>query len=200
MTKSTEWREQIGDGLTQLQQRSVPRYHATEQFRVYSSTLVPGLLQTEQYAAAVLRNSARFHEVAQGDSAEAARARVERSRVIHAPGRLADFVIEESVLRCQIADPDVMTAQLGYVMTADALAGVSIGIIPSTAHERVWPRETFHIFDDTIVTVELVSSSVEVIQPSEIDLYVKAYGELRNLAVYGTQARELIVGAIESLH
>jgi hypothetical protein len=196
----TEWSERTRDGLRPLQERSIPRYQATEWFRVYSSTLVPGLLQTEQYAAAVLHSSARFHRLPASDSADAARARIDRSGVVHEPGRRFDFVVEESVLRCQITDPDVMSAQLGYLITVDALPGVSLGVIPAAAYERVqWPRETFHIFDETIVTVELVSAAVEVMQPSEIALYVRAYDELRSMAVYGTEARQLIVGAIESL-
>lgn len=200
MTTYTEWAEQIRNGLKQLQERSVPRYRTTEWFRVYSSTLVPGLLQTEKYAAAVLRTSARFHGLAPGDSAEAARARVERSCVIHQPRHRFDFVVEESVLRCQITDPDVMSAQLDYLISADALPGISLGIIPAAAYERVqWPRETFHIFDETIVTVELVSAEVEAKQAAEIALYVKAFGELRSMAVYGAEARALVVKAIDAL-
>lgn len=200
MRKHTAWDEQIRDGLVPLQNRDVPRYRATEHFRWYSSTLVPGLLQTEQYAAAVLRTAARFHETPVSDSADAARARVARSGVLHDPGHRFDFVVEESVLRSQIADPDVMSAQLGQLITVDALPDVSFGVIPSAVYERVqWTHETFHIFDETVVNVELVSAEVEIINPAEIALYLKAFEELRSMAVYGTEARALIVNAIESL-
>jgi hypothetical protein len=168
-------------------------------FRWYSSTLVPGLLQTEQYAAAVLRTAARFHDLPMSDSADAARARLDRSRVIHEAGHRFDFVNEESVLRCQIADPDVMTAQLAFLMTADALPTVSLGIVPSGAYERLqWPQETFHMFEETLVTVELVSGEVTITMPSDIAKYMKAFDELRGMAVYGAEARVLIVKAIDS--
>ncbi|MEU2289621.1 helix-turn-helix transcriptional regulator [Streptomyces bacillaris] len=195
----TEWRHQVRHGLKQLQNSSVAFFRQTELFRVYSSTLVPGLLQTEGYAAAVLGMSARFRDLPVDDSSEAARARVDRSRVIHERGHRFVLLIEEAVLHYRIGDADGMAAQLGYLLTAGALPSVSLGIIPSTAHRAQWPRETFHIYDDSLVSVELVSARVRIKQPSEIALYTKAFEELRQTAVYGSAARALIVKAIDAL-
>ncbi|MCX4741663.1 helix-turn-helix domain-containing protein [Streptomyces antibioticus] len=196
-----EWRHQIRRGLTELQENTGKLFRTTQLFRVYSSTLVPGLLQTEGYAAGVLASAARFRELPVDDSADAARARVERSRVIHEPGRRFVLLIEESVLYCQMADTDAMAAQLGYLLTAGALPAVSLGIIPASSPLRSqWPRETFHMYDDKLVSVELVSARVRINQPSEIELYLKAFEELRGMAVYSAEARALILRAIEQLH
>lgn len=195
-----EWRHQVRNGLRQLQEGSARLFQDTELFRVYSATLVPGLLQTEGYAAGVLTSAARFRDVPVDDSAAAARARVERSRVLYEPGRRFVLVMEEAVLRCRMADEDAMAAQLGFLLTAGALPAVSLGIIPMTATERTqWPRETFHAYDDKLVSVELVSARVRISQPSEIALYLKAFEELRATAVYGAEARELVLRAIEAL-
>ncbi|WP_030621093.1 helix-turn-helix domain-containing protein [Streptomyces fulvoviolaceus] len=200
-TMYREWRHQVRGGLKQLQNSSAQFFRDTGLFRVYSSTLVPGLLQTEGYAAGVLRTAARFRELPLDDSAEAARVRVERSRVIHEPGRRFVLLLEEAVLYCQIADSDAMAAQLGYLLTAGAQPTVSLGIIPTAARERTqWPRETFHVYDDHLVSVELVSARVRITQPAEIALYLKAFEELRSMAVYGANARTLILKAIEALH
>ncbi|MFP3992232.1 helix-turn-helix transcriptional regulator [Streptomyces sp. E11-3] len=196
----TEWRHQVRSGLKQLQDSAVQFFHETQLFRVYSSSLVPGLLQTEGYAAAVLGMSARFRDLPVDDSADAARARVERSRVIHEPGHRFVLLVEEAALRYKIGDADAMAAQLGYLLTAGALPQVSLGIIPMAATGRTqWPRETFHIYDDILVSVELVSARVRITQPSEIALYLKAFEELRSMAVYGAEARDLIVKAIDAL-
>ncbi|ASQ95207.1 helix-turn-helix transcriptional regulator [Streptomyces sp. 11-1-2] len=196
-----EWRHQIRRGLTELQENTGKLFRTTNRFRVYSSTLVPGLLQTEGYATSVLSAAAHFRELPVDDGAEAARARVDRSRVIHDPGRRFALLIEESVLHCQIADIDAMAAQLGYLLTAGAIPTVSLGIIPAAARLRCqWPRETFHVYDDKLVSVEMVSARVRINQPSEITLYVKAFEELRSMAVYGAEARALILKAIEALH
>lgn len=130
----------------------VPResFRTTELFRIYSSSLVPGLLQTEGYAAAVLGISAHVNGLPVGDSAEAAQARVERSRLIHEPGHRVVAVIEEAVLRYQVADADAMAAQLGYLLTAGALPAVSLGIIPMATRRAHWPEETFHLYDERL--------------------------------------------------
>jgi hypothetical protein len=198
----TGWHELTRDGLKPLQEREKLRYAATQHFRCYTSTLLPGLLQTEQYAAAELRRIARSHDMPVTDSAEAARARVTCSRLVHEPGHRFDFIIEESVLRCQIADPGVMSAQLAHLLTLDALPSVSLSIIPDqpAVYERAqWPRESFHIFDETVVTVELVSGQLTFTMPSDIAQYLKAFSELRAMAVCGAEARPLIVKALQSL-
>ncbi|MBE4790931.1 helix-turn-helix domain-containing protein [Streptomyces caniscabiei] len=195
-----EWRRRVRSGLKRLQDSYVELYQSTQLFRVYSPTLVPGLLQTEGYARAVLRNASQLLDLPD-DSDEAAAARLERSKVIHQPGHRFVMVIEESVLRYQLGNEDAMAAQLGYLLTAGALPSVSLGIVPSaTADRPLWPQELFHVYDDTLVSVELLSARVRVTQPSEIALYLKAFEQLRGMAVYGADARALILKAIEALH
>ncbi|WP_413115848.1 helix-turn-helix domain-containing protein [Streptomyces sp. CY1] len=196
-----EWRHKVRSGLKHLQDGLVQFYRETERFRIYSSTVVPGLLQTEGYAAAVLTIAARFHDLPTDDVAEAAHARMDRSRVIHEAGHRFAILLEESVLHYQIGDADVMAAQIGHLLAVGGLPAVSLGIIPMEAHERAqWPEETFHIYDDKLASVELVSASVSVTQPSEIALYSKTFHRLRAMAVYGAEARALILKAIEALH
>ena len=195
----TEWRRRVRAGLRQLQDSYVSLYQATEVFRVYSPTLVPGLLQTEGYARALLSKNARFLDVPD-DGAEAALARLERSQIIHEPGHRFVLLIEEAALYYRLGDADAMAAQLGHLLTAGALPAVSLGIIPAATDDRaIWPQEIFHIHDDTLVFVELLTAQVKVTQPSEIALYLKAFEQLRAMAVYGAQARALIVKAIDSL-
>lgn len=193
-----QWRHQVRAGLRHIQDSRVRGYRDTELFRLYSSGLVPGLLQTEGYAVAVLGIAASFHDLPD-DSGEAAHARVERSRIIHEPGHRFIVVIEEAVLYCQVAEPDAMAAQLGYLLTAGALPAVSLGILPMAARRAHWPEETFHIYDDRLVSVELVSAEVNVTQPGEIAQYLKTFERLRDMAVYGAEARALVVKAIEAL-
>ena len=111
------------------------------------------------------------------------------------------MLIEEAVLYAQLGDGDAMAAQLGYLLTAGALPQVSLGIIPmATRERRQWPVETFHVYDDALVSVEFVSAEVNITQPSEIALYLKVFEQLRDMAVYGAGARALILKAIEALY
>ncbi|MFI6442775.1 helix-turn-helix domain-containing protein [Streptomyces sp. NPDC050759] len=195
-----QWRDQVRSGLRHLQESRVQVFRTTESHRMYSAGLVPGLLQTEGYALAVLGIAASVHGVDVDDSAQAARARVERSRIVHEQGHRFVVVIEEPVLYCQIADPDAMAAQLGYLLTAGALPAVSLGIIPMTIRRTHWPEETFHIYDDRLVSVELVSAEVSLTHPGEVTQYLETFDRLRAMAVYGSDARSLILRAIDALH
>lgn len=194
-----EWRRKVRTGLKQLQNSYVPLFKSTKLFRIYSPTLVPGLLQTEGYAMGLMSSITRFRDIP-NDVAEAVAARLERSRIIHEPGHRFVMVIEEPALYYRLGDTAAMAAQLGYLLTAGALPSVSLGIIPSATPERtMWPQELFHVYDENLVSVELLSARVQVTQPSEIALYVKAFDQLRSMAVYGADARALIVKAIDAL-
>ncbi|MYV48231.1 helix-turn-helix transcriptional regulator [Streptomyces sp. SID2888] len=192
-----EWRRQMRAGLRRLQDHG-DLFQRTEVFRIYSPTLVPGLLQTEGYARAILAGVAELYE-APPDIDQATAARMERSKVIHQPGHRCVIVIEENVLYHRMGDEDAMAAQLGYLLTAGALPQVSLGVIPHAVQRTVWPQELFHIYDDQMVSVELLSARVRVTQPSEIALYLRAFERLRGMAVYGAEARALVLRAIEAL-
>lgn len=63
----------------------------------------------------------------------------------------------------------------------------------------LWPQEIFHVCDDTLVSVELLSAQVNVTQPAEIALHLRAFDRLRKMAVYGAGARALTVDTIACL-
>ncbi|MBT2542034.1 helix-turn-helix domain-containing protein [Streptomyces sp. ISL-44] len=194
-----EWQRRVRSGLKQLQTSYVPLFQSTRLFRVYSATLLPHFLQTEGYAAGLLTAITTFREIPD-DVADAVAARLERNQILREPGRRFVLLVEEAALRYQLADAEAMAAQLGYLMTAGAMPTVSLGVIPMTARERTqWPLETFHMYDDTLVSVELLSARVKVTQPSEIALYDKAFSGLQQMAVYGAEARALIMNAVAAL-
>jgi hypothetical protein len=94
-----------------------------------------------------------------------------------------------------------MSAQLGSLLAAMALPSMSLGVIPAAAprEQVMWPLEQFTIFDDTRVHVELLAARVTVTAPGELDLYLRAFARLTEVAVYGAEARALIVRAIDAL-
>lgn len=194
-----QWRRLQRTGLRQLQRASVPLYERTRHFRVYCSNVVPGFLQTPGYATALLRAIATFRDLP-NDVPEAVTARLDRSRIIReSGGRRFAILIEESVLRYQLGDAGVMAGQLGSLLSAMDLPAVSLGIVPFAAPRTMWPVESFTVFDDQRVDHEPLSASVQITAPDEVAQYVKAFAALHRLAVYGAQARALIVKAIDSL-
>ncbi|MBB5117908.1 XRE family transcriptional regulator [Streptomyces eurocidicus] len=195
----TEWRRLQRTGLRRLQESRMPLYERTKNFRGYASHVVPGLFQTPAYASALLSVIGRFHGTPD-DTAEAVRARMSRARVLHEGEHRFALLVEESVLRYQIGDAATMAEQLGHLLSVMALPSVSLGVIPFGARERgMWTLETFNIFDEERVHVELLTAQVTVTAPGEIALYVKAFRELRKMALYGTAARALVTSAIAAV-
>ncbi|GHC64413.1 helix-turn-helix domain-containing protein [Streptomyces cinnamoneus] len=194
-----EWRRRQRTGLRRLQESYTALFHETRLFRVYASTLVPGLLQTEGYATALLSSITEFRRIPD-DVEDAVKARLARSRVLHEGDHRFALLVEESVLRYRMGDAETMAGQLGHLLSVGSLPSVSLGVIPFTSTSRgIWPMETFHVYDDELVSVEVLSARATVQQPSEVGLYVKAFTELSRMAVYGAAARALITSAIEAL-
>lgn len=192
------WKKLQRHGMRRAQEEVLPLYESTRHFRVYCSNVMPGMLQTEAYATALLSTIATFQDTPD-DSPEAAASRIERSQVLHEGGHRFALLMEETVLRYRIGDADTMAGQLGYLLAVMALPNVSLGVIPFSAERRVWPLEAFYLFDDHRASVELLTAAVNVSAPSEITTYAKAFSQLADMAVYGSGARTLITEAINSL-
>ncbi len=194
-----EWRRLHRTGLRRTQEARRPLYERTRLFKVYCSTVVPGFLQTPEYAGALLSAITNFRGTPD-DVDDAVRARMRRNRILHSPEHRFAIVVEESVLRYQLGSQEIMAAQLGHLLSILAVPSVSLGVIPfSAAGRQAWTLETFTVFDDSRVHVELLSAQVTVTAPSEITLYVRAFEKLAGLAVRGAQARALIISAIDAL-
>ncbi|MEU9745468.1 helix-turn-helix domain-containing protein [Streptomyces niveus] len=192
------WKKLHRHGMRRAQEEVLPLYESTRHFRVYCSNVIPGMLQTEAYATALLSTIATFQDTPD-DSPEAAASRIERSQVLHEGGHRFALLMEETVLRYRIGDADTMAGQLGYLLAVMTLPNVSLGVIPFSAERRVWPLEAFYLFDDHRASVELLTAAVNVSAPSEITTYAKAFSQLADMAVYGSGARSLITEAINSL-
>ncbi|WP_433144951.1 helix-turn-helix domain-containing protein [Actinomadura nitritigenes] len=193
-----EWRRLELAGLRKLQQSYVPLYERTRWMRVYQPHVIPGLFQTTEYARALLEAIASFRNLP-NDVEAAVQARLGRRRVLTTGGHTFVFLIEQCVLDYQIGGPAVMARQLRHLLEDMALPSVSVGVIPARAPRPMWAVEGFTVYDTTRVDVELLTASVTVTAPSELNTYFKAFDELAALAVYGSAARDLITQTLRAV-
>ncbi|MEV7119897.1 helix-turn-helix domain-containing protein [Kitasatospora griseola] len=193
-----EWKRLQRTGLKRLQDSYVPLFERTRVFRVYCSTVVPGLLQNHGYATALLSSITRFRGTPD-DVADAVSARLARSHILREGDHRFAVIVEESVLRYRVGDADAMSGQLGYLLAVMSLPAVSLGVIPFSAERDIWPLETFSVYDNEQAQVETLTAAVTVTAPGEIAQYLSAFQKLSGMAVYGAQARALITAAIDAL-
>ncbi|MFE5596645.1 helix-turn-helix domain-containing protein [Streptomyces sp. NPDC056549] len=192
------WRRMERAGLKQAQEARLPLYQRTRRFRSYSSWLVPGIIQTQPYTTAALHAIQRRRGLVD-DVAEAVAARMQRQRILYEGARQFAFLVEESVLRAGIGGVEVMSGQLGHLISVATLPNVSLGVVPMAPDRERWPAEGFWIYDAAQVNVELVSGYLTITQPSEVAMYAETFAELADLAVYGASARALITSAMDVL-
>lgn len=187
----TEWRRQMRAGMRYFQGSLHRLYEQTLLFRAYETTVIPGLLNTAGYAAAIVGFWAGLMSLP-ADIETAVAARMERQNVLYSGKRRFVFVIEEQALRTRVGGVEVMAGQLDQLLGLMSLPTISIGIIPDAGDRYTLAQGSFWIFDETRVQVETVSAGLDITQPAEISLYAQVFDLLQRSAVYGHGARELI--------
>ncbi|MGW3233273.1 helix-turn-helix domain-containing protein [Kitasatospora sp. NPDC001095] len=193
-----EWRRRNSSGMRLAQEKVISDYERTRLFRIYVSNVLPGFFQTAEYATALMQSITDFQGTP-NDVAAAVPARLARARLMCTGTHRFAVLIEEWVLRTRIGSAEDMAAQLRHLLTLMSLPSVSIGIIPAGGPRVIWPLEAFYLFDDQRGAVETLTAKVNVLQPREITDYIRAFVGLSGMAVYGAQARALILDAVDSL-
>lgn len=121
--------------------------------RQFHASLVPGLLQTEAYARAVL-TAVRDRT----DIDELVKARQRRQRLLDRPdGPRADFILDEAVLRRRIGGSEVMRAQLRHLEAVSRRPSISVRVLPFDIGEHpglVGPFVMLDVEDEQVVYLE----------------------------------------------
>jgi hypothetical protein len=196
-TMYIEWRRMLGTGTKRRQVASIQLEAQTYLFRWYEPVLVPGILHTAEYAAAVMSRVIAFYGIPDDLQAGVA-ARMERQQILYRGDHRFHFILAEQALRTTVGGTEVMVGQLDRLLTIVSLPRVSLGIIPTQANYQV-PTNQFIMFDDRVVHVETISAELAIGQPREISLYIKAFHELSRVARYGQVAKALIRRALTEI-
>ncbi|HEY0701023.1 MAG TPA: helix-turn-helix transcriptional regulator [Micromonospora sp.] len=127
--------ERIRDALTREAllpwfQEWVQVERAALALRSFEPLVIPGLLQTEEYARALNQGASQFSE---HEMEEQVSARMARQAVLTRddPPRLS-FVLDEHVLRRPVGGAKVMREQLARLVEAGALWNVTIHVVPAS--------------------------------------------------------------------
>ncbi|MEV6770268.1 helix-turn-helix transcriptional regulator [Nocardia sp. NPDC051030] len=189
-----EWRRLLGTGVKRGQQLALRLEASTTLIRNYEPQIIPGLLQTAEYAEAKLKRVIEFYRLPDDLDAGVSK-RMERQQILYRRGHQFHFLIGETSLYTTVGDDDVMRSQLDRLQTIIGMPRVTLGIIPLTA-EALVVVEAFMMFDNRMVKVEAHTAELTVSQPREVALYGRAFDTLASQSVTGKAARMLIHEAI----
>jgi transcriptional regulator with XRE-family HTH domain len=197
-TQFAEWRRIMRGGTRRRQQVSAAVYERARLFRIYEPVVIPGLLQTREYAVAVLSTFIDFIRVPD-DADEGAAARLARQQVLTHGDRRFHMVLGEQALHTHVGGTEVMAEQLEHLLAVMRLPRLRLGVIPFGAPYRVPLNNGFWIMDEALVQFDTYSAELSLVRPDEIALYGRAFERLAALAIYGLEARSLISQALGTL-
>ncbi|MFE7743691.1 helix-turn-helix domain-containing protein [Nocardia sp. NPDC057455] len=130
-TKAKGWWTAYGDVIPEGFDVYIGLEEAAARLCTYENELVPGLLQTEGYTRALF--TAAHPELSADEIDRRLRLRQARQALVtrtDAPLRL-DAVLDETVLRRRIGDPEVAAGQLDHLLRMAELPNVRIRLVPT---------------------------------------------------------------------
>ncbi|MYU23127.1 helix-turn-helix transcriptional regulator [Streptomyces sp. SID8352] len=151
--------------------------------RTLETTVVPGLLQTPEYARAVTRAAVEALPEERLDALVAVR--LARQDVLRAsPPLRLNAVLDEAVLRREVGGPGVMARQLERLVEAARLPQVRLRVLPFAAGAHIGVTGPFVILsfsttsDLDVVVLDHLTSSLYLERKEDLEAYTEAFNAL----------------------
>lgn len=177
----------------QLQSHAQLREGESRVIRNCQLSLVPGLLQTAEYARLVL---AQTNPGGHTDPAAQLAGRLERQQVLYQEGRRFEFLIGEQALLWS-PGPGVMAAQLDRLVSLSTLATIEIAVLPvrregALAWHSFIYREPVAEDSPPYVTAEMLRGEYMATDPDDVVLYWELWERLWAASATRDEALALI--------
>lgn len=196
------WWRDFGDAVPEGFETFVGLEAEAAALRAFESECVPGLLQTEDYAHAVIRASmltASEEEIARHVAVRMAR----QARLSGSDAPSLWVVLGEAAIRRPVGGAAVMRAELDRLLDASDLASVTLQVLPFSAGAHPGLDGAFTILgfpgDPDVVYVHYYTGTVYLEKPDDTGAYSLMFDHLRALALAPGASRDIIVRARDEL-
>ncbi len=163
----------------------------------WETQVVPGLLQTDEYARAVIEVGADVDDPETIQRRLALRMARQTVLVREPPPRLS-VVLDEAVLHREVGGPGVLHRQLRRLHEASTRPGVEIRVLPLSAGAHAALSESLMILDfaagarGPVVHSEGLTGGLFHLKHEDVQIYREAFDDLRRRALPLPESRELI--------
>jgi len=169
--------------------------------QVFQPSVVPGLLQTAEYARRVI---AMFHrQYTDQDPAAEIQSRLQRQLALYDENRRFDFLITEAALRWRPGPVTLLLAQLDRIASISTLENVTVGLIPLAAEATTLTTHGFVIYEgeeqNAWITVETIHADMNVGAREATEIYRSRWSLLGQMALFGDDAREFLSSIVADL-
>lgn len=152
----------------------------------WQPNLVPGVLQTPEYTAALLAGDG------EGDPGPAWwTARRARTAMLSEPGRSWHLLVSEAALRWTLGSAATMRAQIEHLVAASELPTVRLGVLELSTPKPFAPPAAFHVYDRVVSVATEVGTSF-LTDTADVEHFDSLFARLEAAALHGDDARELL--------
>ncbi|MDO0933937.1 helix-turn-helix transcriptional regulator [Streptomyces sp. DG2A-72] len=193
------WRRQLAAGHRPVQDSWNAEIARSSLIHAWEEAVVPGMLQTADYARHIflryadLQNSVR-------DTDAAVRARMKRQEWLYQGGKKFHALVWEAALHARICPPSTLAGQLDRLAGVIGMDTVELGIIPLGAPLKIPAANGFWVLDDRLVIAEDWHAELWLDDADSITTYLRVWDTLRESAVYGADAHNVINHARQALN
>lgn|SRR5215469_3100798 len=169
----------------------------------YQPLFVPGILQTEGYATAIIWRLAR--DVTEGKAQGLVRFRLHRQELLEAPAAPSlSFVLDESVLHRPVGSREVMAGQFDRLLELGARPNITIQVYPFSAGLTYGMQTPFviHQFPDDPDVLYMEGPRGDTLvddDKAEIERYRHAFTELQRMSLSASDSLAFIKSMASNL-
>ncbi|GAA3028297.1 helix-turn-helix domain-containing protein [Streptomyces glomeratus] len=192
------WRRQLAAGHRPVQDRWNAQVAQATTIYAWEEAVVPGMLQTADYARYIFLRYANLQNSVP-DTDAAVRARMKRQEWLYQAGRKLHALVWEAALHALVCPPSVLASQLDRLAGIIGMDTVELGIIPLGASLKIPTANGFWVFDDRLVIAEDWHAELWLDDSDSVAAYTRVWHTLRESAVYGNDAHNVINAARRAL-
>jgi len=191
------WARRLRTGLA-AQQRSRAALDAEiTHLRAFEPDIIPGLLQTADYARHVLTAVARLRSRAPLEVIDSVRARMRRQDALYDTTKRFQFLITEAALRFHVCPAATLRAQLDRLLAIAGLETIELAVVPFEAQLPISPSHGFWIFDERLVQIDTFSAELNLRDADDVALYLELFELLWGVALQGNEAQRLVARVVQ---
>ncbi|WP_158887845.1 helix-turn-helix domain-containing protein [Amycolatopsis anabasis] len=158
--------------------------------RHFTPAIPAGLLQIRDYARQVFTPTIKGRPAR--DVERAVDARIARQEILEDTSRRFLFLLTEQAVRWRRAASDVMARQIAHLAQVSEKPSVEVAVVPQSVEVHASPLNSFVIFDERLVEVEMFSGSVALRDPRDVSYHLNIFHYFLDSALTGAQAGEFL--------
>ncbi|MFI5804491.1 helix-turn-helix domain-containing protein [Streptomyces sp. NPDC051561] len=169
---------------------------AADSICMYQGEFVPGLLQSPDYALAILRLSGADDKKIELNAEVRMKRQSILTRTDYAPA--VSVVLNEAVLRRPVGGADVMRKQLNSIAAVAQLPNVTVRVLPFHVGEHPGMHGPFQVLtfpDSSVEDLAYVENLVDagvITQPELVDAFKASHEQLSGLALSEAESLDML--------